>query len=82
MNFNELMFMKAYKEDLSNGVIKFYIPAIKLFVNLAMKFRIETHHLKGLFVSFQKIRKFFKLDHQNKSCGCWKIFSNTTTNPV
>ena len=34
---------------------------------------IRTRHLKGLFLSFQKIRKSMKLDHQNKSYGCSKL---------
>ncbi len=39
------------------------------------KFWIATHHLKGLFVSFPKIRKFLTLDQRYSSYGCWKMFN-------
>ena len=39
---------------------------------LSLKYEFWWHHLKGLFVSFQKIIKFLTLDPQNSSYGSWK----------
>ena len=35
-------------------------------------YELWWHHLKGLFLSFQKIRKSLKLDTRNSSYGSWK----------
>ncbi len=81
-----LWFSESLETDLSNGTIKVHIREIKLFVNLAVpwseaekwqirarrKFWIETHHLKGIFLSFQNIIKILTLDQLYSSYGCWK----------
>ncbi len=39
---------------------------------LSLKYEVWWHHLKGLFLSFQKIIKFLTLDPQNWSYSSWK----------
>ncbi len=75
-----LWFSESLERNLSNGIIKVHIWAIKLFANLATPWiiahgprlkndklwsQILTHHLKGFFLSFQKIIKLTLLDQRN-----------------
>ena len=48
--------------------------AEKWQIRAPTKFWIWLHHLKGLFLSFQKN---IKLDQRNSSYGCWKMFNST-----
>ncbi len=56
--------------------------AEKWQIRAPMKFWIETHHLKGNFLSFQKIMKLLTLDQLYSSYGCWKMFNYTPTPSV
>ena len=44
---------------------------------LSLKYELWLHHLKGLFLSFRKIKKSLKLDPRNSSYGSWKIALKT-----
>ena len=39
---------------------------------LSLKYDFWWHHMKGVFVSFQKILKLLILDQRNSSYGSWK----------
>ncbi len=56
--------------------------AEKWQIRAPMKFWIELHHLKGIFLSFQKIIKILTLDQMYWSYGCWKMFNYTPTPSV
>ena len=49
--------------------------AEKWQIRAPMKFWLETHHLKDIFLSFQKILKFLTLNQLYSSYGCWKMFN-------
>ncbi len=44
--------------------------AEKLQIRAQAKFWIEIHHLKGIFLSSQKIQKLLTLDQRYSSYGC------------
>ncbi len=46
---------------------------------LSLEYELWLHHLKGIFLSFQKILKFLTLGPQNSSYGSWKILINKNT---
>ncbi len=56
--------------------------AEKWQIRALTKFWIEIHHLKGIFLSFQKIIKILTLDQLYWSYGCWKMFNYTSTPSV
>ncbi len=81
-----LCFSESLERDLSNGTIKVDIREIKYLavrwiiahgprpkndkLGPHMKCWIETHRLKGNFLSFQKILKMLTLDQLYSSYGC------------
>ena len=55
--------------------------AEKWQIRARTKYWIETHHFKGICLSFQKILKFLTLDQRYSSYGCWKMFNYTPHPP-
>ncbi len=48
------------------------VGTVRLANLLSLKYDFWWHHLKGIFLSFQKILKFLTLDLQNLSYSSWK----------
>ena len=77
-------FLKAWKNTFQMVLIKvhglyIYSPwseAEKWQIRARTKFWIETHHLKGIFLTF------LTLDQLYSSYGCWKMFNYTPTPSV
>ena len=79
-----LWFSESLERDLSNDVFQLLGPNLSFFglgpwaiihgwqILLSLKYNFWWYHLKGLFLSFQKIRKSLKLDPWNPSYGSWK----------
>ncbi len=58
---------------LDHGLLFMVLPNRQIL--LSLKYELWWHHLKGLLLSFQKIRKSLKLDQRNSSYGCWNTYT-------